>query len=72
MAKDEIRNGQAEYGIVHLQEEEMRAAGVGVFEESSTERRRKRRKANGASPENKMEPEPANKAKRRAVKRKGK
>lgn len=31
MAKDEIRNGQREYGIVHQNEEEMRAAGQGVF-----------------------------------------
>lgn len=31
MAKEVIRNGQAEYGIRHLNEEEMRAAGQGVF-----------------------------------------
>lgn len=31
MAKNEIRNGQAEYGIRHVMEEEMRAAGQGVF-----------------------------------------
>lgn len=31
MAKNEVRNGQAEYGIRHLVEEEMRAAGNGVF-----------------------------------------
>lgn len=31
MANAEIRNGQAEHGIRHLMEEEMRAAGQGVF-----------------------------------------
>jgi hypothetical protein len=67
MAKEKIQNGQAEYGIIHVQEQEMREAGVGVFEASSTVRRRK---AKGASPENKMEPEPVNKAKR--ARRKGK
>lgn len=31
MAKNEVRNGQAEYGIVHVVEEQMRADGDGVF-----------------------------------------
>ncbi len=31
MADIEIRNGQVEHGIRHLQEEEMRSAGQGVF-----------------------------------------
>lgn len=31
MAKDEFRNGQAEYGIRHLNEEQMREKGIGVF-----------------------------------------
>lgn len=71
MAKQKIQNGQAEYGIVHVQEEEMREAGVGVFEASSTE---PSRKANGASPENKMEgAAPTNKAApKRPAKRKAK
>jgi hypothetical protein len=70
MAKQKIRNGQAEYGVIHVQEEEMREAGIGVFEASSTE---PSRKAKGASPENKMEPEPVNKAAKRApAKRKAK
>jgi hypothetical protein len=63
MAKDEIQNGQAEYGIRHVMEEEMRAAGQGVFEESSSEAgQKRRRKAATASPETKMEAAPENKA----------
>lgn len=42
MAKNEIQNGQAEYGIVHVQEEEMRAAEQGVFEPHSSEAGAKR------------------------------
>lgn len=51
MAKNEIRNGQAEYGIRHIMEEEMRAAGQGVFAG----------KAAGA-PANKAAPAPVNKS----------
>lgn len=32
----EVRNGQAEYGIRHLVEEEMREKGVGVFAKRAT------------------------------------
>lgn len=52
MAKDEIRNGQREYGIVHVNEEEMRAAGHGVFGA----------KAIGGAPANKMTAAPADKS----------
>jgi hypothetical protein len=31
MAKNDIRNGQLEYGIFHAAEEDARAAGIGVF-----------------------------------------
>lgn len=65
MANDDIKNGQAEYGVVHVQENQMREARVGVFEESSSEAGRKRRRpAAKAEPEpmNKAEPAPANKA----------
>jgi hypothetical protein len=62
MAKDKIQNGQAEYGVVHVMEEEMRAAQQGVFEPKSGETRRTR-KAAAASPETKMEAAPANKSK---------
>jgi hypothetical protein len=68
MAKEKIQNGQAEYGVVHVMEEEMRAAGQGVFEEHSSEagmtkaELREARKA-AASPETKMEGgSPANKS----------
>jgi len=50
MAKTKIQNGQAEYGIVHLQEEEMREAGSGVFEKRSSA---PKAKDAGAAPENK-------------------
>lgn len=33
----EIQNGQAEYGTVHVMEEEMRSAQQGVFEAHSSE-----------------------------------
>jgi hypothetical protein len=49
MAKDKIQNGQAEYGTVHVMEEEMREAEQGVFEPKSGEVRRK------AAPATKME-----------------
>jgi hypothetical protein len=56
MAKDKIQNGQAEYGTVHVMEEEMRAAQQGVFEESSSEAgRKRRRKAEPKAVENKDE-----------------
>lgn len=45
-------------GTVHVMEEEMRDAGVGVFEAKSGPRRRKAE----TSPENKMDSAPANKA----------
>lgn len=45
MANKEIRNGQAEYGIVHVQEEEMREAEQGVFEPHSNEATMKRKRA---------------------------
>ena len=51
MAKKEIRNGQAEYGVVHVMEEEMRAAEQGVFEPHSSEAGRGKRKAAAAAPE---------------------
>jgi hypothetical protein len=60
---DEIQNGQAEYGIRHVMEEEMRAAEQGVFEPKSSEAGMKRtRKSAAASPETKMEGAPANKS----------
>ena len=68
MAKNKIQNGQAEYGTVHVMEEEMRAAQQGVFEPHSSEagmtkaELREARKAAAASPETKMEVAPANKA----------
>lgn len=63
MAKNEIQNGQAEYGVRHVMEEEMRAAEQGVFEPHSNEATMKRaRKAAAASPETKMDPAPANKS----------
>lgn len=83
MAKQEIQNGQAEYGVVHVMEEEMRAAEQGVFEPHSSEAGMKpRRKAEPAAAENKdAGASPANKAavsaatagssSRQAAKRKG-
>ena len=68
MAKKEIRNGQAEYGVVHVMEEEMRAAEQGVFEPHSSEAGRGKRKAAAAAPETKMEAAPANKSARKAKK----
>ena len=53
MVKDKIQNGQAEYGVTHVMEEEMRAAQQGVFE--TDEAYRLRRKAEGAAVENKDE-----------------
>lgn len=43
--------GKGAYGTVHVMEEQMRAAGQGVFEEKSGEFGRK---ALGAAPKNKM------------------
>jgi nucleotide-binding universal stress UspA family protein len=57
---DKIQNGQAEYGVVHVMEEEMRAAQQGVFEPKSGEKRA--RKAAAPAAETKMEAAPANKA----------
>lgn len=57
-------NAKPVSGTVHVMEEEMRAAGVGVFEETSTEagaKRRSRAKA-AAAPKNKAEPAPKNKS----------
>ncbi len=63
MAKEKIQNGQAEHGVVHVMEEEMRDAEQGVFEPKSGEAGQKRtRKAAPASPETKMEAAPANKS----------
>jgi hypothetical protein len=68
MAKEKIQNGQAEYGVRHVMEEEMRAAEQGVFEPHSSEagmtkaERREARKAAEASPETKMDAAPANKS----------
>lgn len=62
MTEKTIRNGQAEYGTVHVQEDEMRAAEVGVFEPKSGEAGLKRKKA--PAPANKAAPAPANKAAR--------
>ena len=62
MADKEIQNGQAEYGVIHVQEEQMREAGLGVFEESSGEAGRKRRAKKAPVHANKMVVEPANKA----------
>ncbi len=59
---EEIQNGQAEYGTVHVMEEEMRAAEQGVFEPHSSEAGMKRRAKKAPAPENKMAAEPANKA----------
>lgn len=60
MAKNEIRNGQAEYGICHVMEEEMRAAEQGVFEPHSSEAGMKRKKE--PAPANKAAPNAANKS----------
>jgi hypothetical protein len=57
MAKNEARNGQREYGIVHVGEEEMRTAGIGVF---ATKNR-------GAAPANKAVTPSADKAERPAA-----
>lgn len=65
MAKPTIQNGQAEYGITHVQEDEMRTAGHGVFEEKSGEAGRKKRSARAKAdkaPQNKMAAAPTNKA----------
>lgn len=63
MAKSDIQNGQAEYGIIHVDEQAMRDAGVGVFEESSTEAGQKHRRNAEPAPANKAEgAAPANKA----------
>jgi hypothetical protein len=65
---DEIQNGQAEYGVHHVMEEEMRAAQQGVFEPKSGEAGQKRaRKAAPASPDTKMEAAPENKAAKPSV-----
>lgn len=50
MSKTKIQNGQAEYGVVHVMEEEMRAAEQGVFEPHSGEVGRKKAKAAEAKP----------------------
>lgn len=50
MPDNEIRNGQAEYGVVHVTENAMREAGQGVFEAKSGEFGRK---SAGGAPENK-------------------
>jgi hypothetical protein len=62
MAEDKIQNGQAEYGVRHVMEEEMRAAEQGVFEA------KRRRKAAPAVSETKMEAAPANKSARKTGK----
>lgn len=56
-----IQNGQAEYGVVHVMEEEMRAAEQGVFEPHSSEAGMKRAKRK-AEPENKQAAAPEDKA----------
>jgi len=53
MAENEIQNGQAEYGVRHVMEEEMRAAEQGVFEPHSSEAGRKRRRKAELAPQNK-------------------
>jgi hypothetical protein len=71
MAKNEIRNGQAEYGTIHLDEERMRDAEQGVFEPHSSEAAlRRRRKAEPAVANKDAGTAPANKstAKKRAAK----
>jgi hypothetical protein len=50
------------YGTVHVMEDEMRVAGQGVFEESSSEAGRKRRRKAEPPAKNKMDATPANKA----------
>lgn len=62
MANKPIQNGQAEYGVVHVMEEEMRAAEQGVFEPHSSEAGMKRRRKAETAPANKMETAPNNKA----------
>lgn len=52
MAKNEERNGQREYGIVHLVEEEMRENRAGVFAAKNAGRA-PANKAVEAAPENK-------------------
>lgn len=59
MADEKIQNGQAEYGVVHVMENEMREAGQGVFEAKSGELGQK---SAGPAPKNKMEPAPENKS----------
>jgi hypothetical protein len=61
----EIQNGQAEYGVIHVDEERMRAAEQGVFEPHSSEAGMKRRRRADAAPENKAASAPA---KRKAAK----
>lgn len=69
MAKSKIQNGQAEYGIRHLMEEEMREAEQGVFEPHSSEvgMTKAERKAAASSPQTKMEAAPENKAAPRPI-----
>lgn len=62
MTNPKIQNGQAEYGVVHVMENEMRDAGQGVFEEHSSEAARKPRAKKEPAPSNKMAAAPANKA----------
>ncbi len=64
MAKDEPRDGQAEYGTVHVMEKELRDAEQGVFEPKSGEAGRLRRKR-AEAPANKMVAAPSNKATKR-------
>lgn len=62
MATNEVRNGQAEYGVTHAMEDKMREAGQGVFEKRAA-------KALRAAPENKAKKKVAPKkapAKRKA------
>lgn len=58
-----MADSKGAYGTVHVMEEEMRAAGQGVFEDRSSESRRKRTvKAEPATLQNKAEAAPVNKS----------
>lgn len=59
----EILNGQAEYGTVHVMEEEMREAGAGVFEAKSGEAGRKKHRVKAVAEKPASKPTP-----RKAVK----
>lgn len=57
MAKNEVRNGQAEFGVTHAMENRMRESGEGVFEKRAakaiTENKTKKPAPKKAAPKKK-------------------